>query len=127
MEEKKENIAIEKIKEKFKKIKLKKINVISIIICIIICIIGIVFIYLSINKSQIYVEEGKGIKTFGVGYATKYGADFYTEASENMVFIANAIEETYYLIERCFGILLIIISVFYLLHTLKQINAETNP
>lgn len=86
--------------------------------------IGIVFIYLSVDKSQIYVKESESIKTTGLGYATKYGADFYTEASENMKYIANATKETYYLIERSFGILFIIIGAFYLTHNLKQVMEE---
>ena len=100
----------------------KGMSALSIIIGLIICITGIVFIFLSNNKTEIYVKQSEGTKTTGLGYSVTYGADFYTETSLNMKYIASATKETYYLIERCFGILLIMIGVLYLVHNIKQIE-----
>lgn len=105
----------------------KIINIISFVISIIICLLGIVFIGLStIDKSEIGVKERNGGKVTGLGYPVTYGADFYTEMSLNTKYIAKSTQETYYLIERCFGILLIIIGIFYLLHTLKRLGGNAD-
>lgn len=103
---------------------LKKLNVnkVAIVIGIVICILGIIFIYLSLDKSEIFVKERLGAKVTNLGYCKEYGADFYTEMSLNTKYIASATRETYYLIERCFGISLIIIGIFYILHNFKQLK-----
>ena len=103
---------------------LKKLNVnkVAIVIGIVICILGIIFIYLSLDKSEIFVKERLGAKVTNLGYCKEYGADFYTEMSLNTKYIASATRETYYHIERCFGVSLIIIGIFYILHNFKQLK-----
>ena len=112
---------MEKEKKKLKKI---NVNIIGIIISIVICFVGILFLISGIDKSNtaVGVKERDGGTITGLGYATTYGADFYTEASKDMIFIGNATKEIYYLLEKCFGILLIIIGIFNILHNCKQLN-----
>ena len=110
---------MEKVKNLLKKL---NVNKVAIVIGIVICILGIVFIYLSLDKSEIFVKEGLGVKVTNLGYCKEYGADFYTEMSLNTKYIASATRETYYLIERCFGIYLIIIGILYILHNFKQLK-----
>lgn len=112
---------MERIKQLFKNLNVTKI---AILIGVIICILGIVFIYSSIDKSEIFVKHSNGVKTIGLGYCKTYGADYYTEMSLNTKYIANATRETYYLIERCFGITLIITGTFYILHNYKKLKGE---
>lgn len=120
---------MEEKKKKSKKITIHMITIIiNIIASIIIFTLGIIFISQSIDKSEIGVAKNiYGGKTISLGYATTYGADFYTEMSLNTKYIANATKETYYLIEKCFGILLIIIGVFNILHNLKQLENKRTP
>lgn len=99
-------------------------TIISIIISSIIILVGIVFIYLSIDQSEIWVKNKDVGRTVGLGYPATYGADFYTEMSLNTKYIASATKATYYLIERSFGILFIIIGVFSLLHNIKQLKTK---
>lgn len=110
-------------KKLFKKVNANKV---AIVIGIAICILGIIFIYFSIDKSEIFVKDRIGTKTVGLGYCKEYGTDFYTEMSLNTKYIASATRETYYLIERCFGIFLIIIGIFYILHNFKQLKKIKN-
>jgi len=55
-----------------------------------------------------------------IGYGT------YRLKSGSYRHISDALECGYKIIERCFGILLIIIGVFYLLHTLKRLDGNVS-
>lgn len=104
--------------------KLKNLNIykVSIIIGIIVIIIGIVFICLSATKLQINAKKSAGQTVTNQGYYTEYGGDFYSEMSFTTKYIASATRETFYIIERCFGISLVITGIFYILHNLKKLN-----
>lgn len=78
------------------------------------CIIGIISGLILIIIGIVFLLKFKNATFYGyisrLGTAT-FGADFYTEIYESTTFAANALKETYEMINTYFGTFLIFIGV----------------